>query len=51
MVDGKPKRFFDRKAIDALFAKGWRMHSVEECLIDRYRHPKVVWEVILERDA
>jgi hypothetical protein len=24
VVDGYPKRFFDRQSVDALFAAGWR---------------------------
>ena len=51
LVEGEPKRFFDRTSIEALFAVGWRMLSLEERVIDRYAKPKVVWEVIVERDA
>jgi SAM-dependent methyltransferase len=49
LVDGEPKRFFDRAAVDRLFATGWRMLSNEEGVIARYDHPKSVWETILER--
>ena len=49
MVDGEPKRFFDRAAMTRLFARGWRRLSLEERLIDRYDHPKWVWETILEK--
>ena len=41
MVDGEPKRFFDRAATERLFARGWRTLSLEEGVIDRYDHPKV----------
>ncbi len=51
LVDGAPKRFFDRSAIDSLFERGWRGVSIEEKVIDRYDHPKAVWEVVLERDG
>jgi SAM-dependent methyltransferase len=51
LVDGTPKRFFDRSAVEALFATGWRMVSVEENAIARYAQPKVVWDVVLERLA
>jgi SAM-dependent methyltransferase len=51
LVDDKPKRFFNRKAVEALFAKGWRMRSAEEHTIHRYSQPKKVWEVVIERDA
>jgi len=49
LVDGAPKRFFDRAAIDRLFAPGWRCLSKKEGVIDRYDHPKWVWEAILGR--
>jgi SAM-dependent methyltransferase len=49
MVDGEPKRFFDRAATERLFARGWRTLSLEERVIDRYDHPKWLWETILER--
>jgi SAM-dependent methyltransferase len=49
LVDGAPKRFFDRAAVERLFASGWRMLSLGEKVIDRYDHPKSVWEVVLER--
>lgn len=49
LVDGRPKRFFDRAAVDRLFAIGWRVVSMGEQVIQRYELPKVVWEVILER--
>jgi SAM-dependent methyltransferase len=49
MVDGEPKRFFDRAAVERLFTTGWRMLHNEEGVIARYDHPKSVWETILER--
>ena len=49
LVDGAPKRFFDRGAVDRLFSPGWRMQSVEERIIDRYDLPKAAWEVVLEK--
>ena len=51
MVDGAPKRFFDRAAIERLFARSWRILHNEEGVIDRYDHPKSVWEVVLEKTA
>jgi SAM-dependent methyltransferase len=50
LVDGEPKRFFDRAAVDRLFASGWSTLGIEERMIDRYDHPKAVWEVVLQRD-
>lgn len=49
LVDGAPKRFFDRNAVDRLFAHGWRTLAIEEKVIDRYDRPKSVWEAVLER--
>jgi SAM-dependent methyltransferase len=48
-VDGEPKRFFDRAAVERLFSNGWRVLSNEEGVIARYDHPKTVWETTLER--
>lgn len=48
IFDGIPKRFFDRDAVERLFADGWRMRHLEEVMIDRYEHPKVAWEAVLE---
>jgi SAM-dependent methyltransferase len=49
LVDGAPKRFFDRAATTRLFARGWRTLSLEERVIDRYDYPKWAWETILEK--
>ena len=49
LVDGEPKRFFDREATTRLFAHGWHTLSLEEGVIDRYDHPKWVWEAALEK--
>lgn len=48
-VNGERKRFFDRAAVRRLFARGWRVLSLEERVIQRYEKPKVVWEAVLER--
>jgi SAM-dependent methyltransferase len=48
LVDGMPKRFFDRDAVQRLFADGWRMRHLEEATIERYAQSKVVWEAVLE---
>jgi SAM-dependent methyltransferase len=50
LVDGQPKRFFDRKAVDALFGAGWTQLSVEHAYTAKYGKPKALWEVIVERD-
>ena len=48
-VNGRPKRFFDRAAVDALFGQGWQMLSVEHHIVHRYERPKALWEVVVER--
>ncbi|SFQ30628.1 class I SAM-dependent methyltransferase [Variovorax sp. 770b2] len=48
LFDGFPKRFFDRAAVERLFAGGWHVRHLEEVTIDRYAHPKVAWETLLE---
>ena len=49
LVDGEPKRFFDRAAVTALFAQGWTTLAMGEFVIDRYEHPKAAWEIVLEK--
>ncbi|MES2073951.1 MAG: class I SAM-dependent methyltransferase [Pseudomonadota bacterium] len=49
-VDGEAKRFFDRAAVEALFADGWRVLSLEQRVIHKYAQPKALWEAILERE-
>ena len=50
-VDGEPKRFFDRADVERLFASGWRTLGLGEAVINRYDHPKSIWEIVLERDG
>ena len=49
-VDGSPKRFFDRAAVDRLFAAGWRVLSVEHFTTRKYVRAKALWEAALLRD-
>ncbi len=49
LVEGKPKRFFDRQAITALFGNGWHTIAIEQKIISKYSQPKSVWEIILAR--
>jgi SAM-dependent methyltransferase len=51
LVRGRHKRFFDRDSIDTLFGVGWRTIAVGETTIQRYDEPKVVWEVVVEKDG
>ena len=47
MVDGIPKRFCDRAAVERLFADGWALQHLEEVRVLRYDEPKVAWEAVL----
>ena len=49
LVDGAPKRFFDRAGIGRLFSSGWRTLGAEQRIIDRYERPKAAWEVALDK--
>lgn len=42
------KRFFDRAAVEALFARGWEFINIEELTNHRYTQPKVAWEAVLK---
>ena len=48
LVDGEPKRFFDRATPSAVRPRLATL-SLEEGVIDGYDHPKSVWEAVLER--
>ena len=50
-VDGQAKRFFDRAAIDALFATGWRALSCQHFTTRKYVLSKALWEVVAQADA
>jgi SAM-dependent methyltransferase len=50
LVNGEPKRFFDEYALRRLFQKGWRIVFLKELEIQRGR-PKIVWEIILQKQA
>ena len=41
------KRFFDRAAVEAMFACGWLLLNLEELTNHRYEQPKVAWEAVL----
>lgn len=49
LVDGEPKRFFDREDVERLFADGWTVRAMEEMTIDTRSRAKVLWEVIVEK--
>lgn len=50
-VNGQPKRFFSEHDLDSLFHAGWRMLGKAHKASLKYRQPKALWEVALERAA
>jgi SAM-dependent methyltransferase len=50
VVQGVLKRFFDGPDLDRLFRRGWKMRSLQEQTVHCYTRPKVVWEVVVERN-
>lgn len=49
LVDGAPKRFFDRASIEALLAAGWQLHALAHLRTDKYLQPKALWELVCTR--
>lgn len=49
LVAGEVKRFFDREDLEALFAEGWHIQSLETYITHCYAKPKAVWEIIAHR--
>jgi SAM-dependent methyltransferase len=49
VVGGMPKRLFDRRSIEALFATGWELVSATERVTRKYGHEKTVWEIAARR--
>lgn len=51
LVDGQPKRFFDRPGVDALFGSGWTVLSTEHHSTRKYLRSKALWEVVAQAAA
>ncbi len=51
LVNGEPKRFFDRASVQRLFVNGWKLISQEHFVTRKYVKPKALWEVILAPDV
>jgi SAM-dependent methyltransferase len=49
LVNGEPKRFFDKTTIEALFSEKWGTLAQEHFVTDKYFKPKALWEVVVER--
>ena len=48
LVNGQPKRFFSKDALEDYFAD-WHIEQLQEISIDRYLKNKVVWELVCRR--
>jgi SAM-dependent methyltransferase len=51
LVDGQPKRFFNERAVDELFAPGWKISSKEHHTTNKYIRSKALWEVVARRQV
>lgn len=47
-IEGKRKRFFDSEQIGRLFDE-WQIKYSNECRMDRYGLPKILWEVAVSK--
>lgn len=48
-ANGHEKRFFDKTALDRLFAQNWSFLSMEHMTSRKYLKQKALWEVVLEK--
>lgn len=48
VTEGNMKRFFNRERIEKLFIE-WEIMHISEYQMDRYKYPKILWEVAMER--
>ncbi len=51
LVDGSPKRLFDRDDVVALFSPGWNVESAAERTSGRYGGQKTLWEIVARKPA
>jgi ubiquinone/menaquinone biosynthesis C-methylase UbiE len=51
IVNGSPKRLFDRDDVTALFSQGWKIVDVTERTTSRYGAEKTLWEVVARKPA
>ena len=51
LVDGRPKRFFDRADVERLFRPGWHALGVRARRTGKYGRTKALWEVVLRKDG
>ena len=51
IVNGTPKRLFDRKDVIALFSPAWEVEAAVERTTGRYGYEKVLWEIAARKPA
>ena len=51
LVNGSPKRLFDRDDVAALFSRGWKIVDAVERTTGRYGAEKALWEVVARKPA
>jgi ubiquinone/menaquinone biosynthesis C-methylase UbiE len=51
IVNGSPKRLFDRDDVTALFSQGWKMVEAVERTTSRYGAEKTLWGVVARKPA
>ena len=51
LVDGSPKRLFDREDVVALFRPDWKMVDAVERASGRYGDEKTLWEIVARKPA
>ncbi len=49
LIDGSPKRLFDRDDIVALFRPDWKMVDAVERTSNRYGNEKTLWEIVARK--
>ena len=47
-IGDKKKRFFDKETIEKVFSQ-WKIINMEEYTIKKYKLPKILWEVCLQK--
>jgi SAM-dependent methyltransferase len=51
LVDGSPKRLFDRDDVVALFRQDWKIEAAVERTTSRYGGEKTLWEIVARKPA
>lgn len=51
LVDGSPKRLFDRDDVVALFSPDWKIEEASERTTSRYGDEKTLWEIAAIKPA